>query len=444
MVGKSGQAIVAAALCGTAIPAFAESNADVRAELAALREEIAQMRSSRDATWLDERRAAEVKALVHEVLADADTRATLLQEGLSAGYDKKFFLQSNDGSFRMNIEGQVQMRYIINNQSDRDGAPGESDDTVNGFELRRTKVGFNGHVGSPRIGYDIVLAADRNGGDVLVEDAVLSYELSDRFKVLGGRFKLPFARQELISSKRQLAVDRSSVLEYFTVNRAEQLQLQYSGDAFKVMASFSDGANTGFDDFAEDTAEYALTGRVDVKLAGDWKQASDLAAYEDEFAAFMGGAFHYEQSDEGATGVDSDYWVATVDALVKSGPVSGQAAVFYADGDGDAGGPDDAWGAFVEAGYSLNKQWQPFARWEYLDVDGLDNEVQIATVGVNYHLRGHAAKFTLDAAWKYAGDNPATLGTLNGGEFSDGLGWAGGVNDDEDQVTVRGQFQLLF
>ncbi len=61
-------------------------NVDVAGELEALKAqlqtqqaEIEQLRADRGDTWLNQRRVEEVKALVQEVLADADTRASLLE-----------------------------------------------------------------------------------------------------------------------------------------------------------------------------------------------------------------------------------------------------------------------------------------------------------------------------------------------------------------------------
>jgi len=56
----------------------------------------------------------EVRALVAEMLADADTRSSLLMSGGNAGHDGKFFLADTDGNFRLNVGGQVQFRYIAN------------------------------------------------------------------------------------------------------------------------------------------------------------------------------------------------------------------------------------------------------------------------------------------------------------------------------------------
>jgi len=55
--------------------------------------------------------ADETRALVAEMLADAETRSSLLQNSATAGHDGKFFLASPDGNFRLNIGGQIQFRY---------------------------------------------------------------------------------------------------------------------------------------------------------------------------------------------------------------------------------------------------------------------------------------------------------------------------------------------
>ena len=54
-------------------------NAELESRLAALEAE-------KGAQWLTEQRAEQIRGLVQEVLADADTRASMLQ-GIAAGYD---------------------------------------------------------------------------------------------------------------------------------------------------------------------------------------------------------------------------------------------------------------------------------------------------------------------------------------------------------------------
>ena len=67
--------------------------------------------------------ADEVRAIVAEMLADADTRSSLLQGGGSAGWDDGFFIESGDGSFRLNVGALIQFRYVASFRDD-DGAGG--------------------------------------------------------------------------------------------------------------------------------------------------------------------------------------------------------------------------------------------------------------------------------------------------------------------------------
>ena len=62
----------------------------LRAEVAQLKDSVAELKAAGDDNWLTERRAQEIRGIVEEVLTDADSRAGLLQDGGTAGWDKKF------------------------------------------------------------------------------------------------------------------------------------------------------------------------------------------------------------------------------------------------------------------------------------------------------------------------------------------------------------------
>ncbi|MHC4130325.1 MAG: hypothetical protein ACYSUA_19635, partial [Planctomycetota bacterium] len=66
---------------------------------ARMADEIDELRTEVEDDWLTEQRADEIRNLVSDVLADADTRSSLLQDGMTAGWDEHFFLASPDGRF---------------------------------------------------------------------------------------------------------------------------------------------------------------------------------------------------------------------------------------------------------------------------------------------------------------------------------------------------------
>ena len=93
-----------------------EANNDALAQINELRAEIASLKAQNGENWLTEQRAAEIKGLVQDVLADADTRASLQGGGSTAGYDNGFFIASSDGNFRLNINGGASIRWSLSNR----------------------------------------------------------------------------------------------------------------------------------------------------------------------------------------------------------------------------------------------------------------------------------------------------------------------------------------
>lgn len=438
-------AIAATLVCGLGSSAFAADSADLaaiknemaqlRASNAQLQTQVGQLQGNQQENWLNERRAEEVKGLVREVLADADVRSSMAEGGMTAGYNKKFFLASEDGKFLLNVQGQVQFRYIMNSRPDTTG-----DDYEAGFQLRRTKLKFNGHVGNPKIGYQTVIAFDRNTGTGAMEEAQLSYKLADNLKLVGGRYKNPFMREELTSSSAQMAVERSYFNETFTTGFAEGVGLEWNAsDAIKVAVMFNDGDGSGevstTKDFHNDSTDFGAGGRVDFKLAGDWGQMKDFTSWAGEdFAAFIGAGLYYERAE---SGVNTNYHYGvnyTIDASIESKGLSIFGALSGYNYDGDNGnGDNDAIGAMAQIAYMVvPDKFEPFARMEYMLFNGSD-ETKLATVGFNYYLAKHNAKFTGDVVW--------AMDPING---SSGLGLLGDTGNQDNQMAVRVQFQLLF
>lgn len=440
-------AIVGALATGLAGTAQAQSETDqLRAEMAQMRAELTQLKAQQEGDWMTEARADEVRALINEVLNDANTRATLLQEGQMAGIDSKgkIFLQSSDGDFSMNIGGQLQFRYIFNNVD----AAG-TDESLSAFQFRRTKVKFSGDV-ADAWSYNLVLATDRDGGEVVMEDAYITYGVNDEIDVKFGVMKLPFARQELISSSRQVAADRSLATEFFTLNRSEGVQVAYEKDKLRAWAMLSDGGNNSYSDYnvtgGGAAHDFAFTGRVDYMVIGEDWGASKHAFGQEEKALFIGAAANYGQLEFGAAGVDTQLnW--TVDALFKAANFGVMAAVYGSSSDANPGGTDsDAFGFFGQVDYVINKQWDVFARYDHIDDDTAD-ELNAVTLGVNHHINKNV-KVTGDVIFVMDSDNPDAIGFLADGEDSDGVGMGGNgfgaAATDTDIFILRLQLQLLF
>ena len=390
-------------------------------------------------TWASDA-TAKLRAATDAALADAQTKTDFNAESLSAGHDGKFFLESPEGDFRLNISGQLQARYIANFRN------GNADDAENGFGLRRTKFGFSGHVTQEeKFTYDIGFSVDDDGGETSLEDAKIGYKLADDLKVTLGQFKLPFAREELISSKRQLGADRSVATEFFTLDRSQGFQFDYTGiDNLKIKASLTDGfdnANNDFNNGNDDNSDLVLTARGDYKVFSEGKKNDrDVVAWEGQKLLQLGAAASWSIGDTDDDGGDFEQFTWTIDGLYKEGNFSFIGAFFGLHIDDDDTGSTNDFGLNLGAGYLIDDTIQPFIRYSYIDFDD-EGELNAIEIGFNYFIKKHKAKFTLDAVIFLDELAPP-------GRFPNDPGSGIGVLDDaageDGQVALRAQYQLLF
>ena len=251
--------------------------------------------------WLSNRRAEDIQAIIDGILTDADGRASLLSDGSTAGYDgSNFFLGAVDGVFMMKMFGLFQGRWVgtfRGNETGRTSTSPDDNDEM-GFEFRRIELGFKGHIGGPRLGYLLVLATEDGAAGVeqiIAQDVVLIFALSDNVTLRGGRHFAPLLREELIGGGGSLAVALSYMNNELSIGRAEGISLTYETDSLRAQAFFNDGAGSGggggVNSPHADAVDVALTGRVDIKLDGQWSQWGDFSAWSgDPLAVFVGGA----------------------------------------------------------------------------------------------------------------------------------------------------------
>ena len=400
----------------------------------------------------------EIRAMVADMLADAETRSSLLQSGGTAGHDGKFFLASPDGAFRLNIEGQIQFRYILNFRNDGDGNPPSNvrDDFESGFQTRRTKLNFNGTLYNDFF-YKIQGVFNRNGGGFGLEDAVIGYDYGNGFKLQAGQFKSPFLREELVSSKRQLAVERSFTHSLFNAGRVQGVMLTYSEDAWRTMLSFNDGERTANTDFTTNNqgvgglrggeGDFGFSGRFEYLGGGSWGQFKDFSSPRgsEGLAWMLGAAFEYQDGAADQILDDGGGLVSyTFDGSLEGDGWNAFAAFVgrHVDNEFTDAGSADQYGFVVQGGIFVTDDIEPFVRWDTLIPD-TGEAFNAVTFGANWYIHGHAAKFTLDAQWFL--DAPATVGGFDKAPLAanTGTGFLGsGIEDNE--FVIRAQFQLLF
>ena len=417
-------------------------------------------------------RAADADAIVDKVLRDANSRSQFLQqEGFTAGYTSgKFILQSADGRFVLNPNIGFQFRGVANS---RDGVKnGGSDDTQSGFEVRRLKLAFDGNMFSPDVTYRFQWNTNRKTGSLELDEGWVRYQFHDTpFAIRAGSMGNTWDHETEVSYKRQLAVERSLLHELITsggvggedyVQGVQFLYEREKDDPIRAFVMLHDGfnsRNTNFQDgggggapvLGLKSVDWAVSGRVEYKVDGNWGDYRQYTALNNKKDLLVVGAgFDYEDADNLNAlfhTVDVQWDPQAVQGLSLYAAYVGLYRDFrnVAAGAGVDNTPYD-WGFVVQAGYLLNDQWEVFARYDYTDLDArapagagtlgagarMEDKVHEITVGANYYLYGHNAKFTLDATY-----------LPNGSPFN--LDSAGILSQpaSKDQFVLRGQFQLL-
>jgi hypothetical protein len=420
---------------------------DVYARLAELEAEVAHLRADSAGHWLTEQRAEEIRGLVQDVLADADTRASLLQSDMTAGYDDGFFLGSADGSFRLNFDGHMQFRYVYNYQDDS-----PVDDNRSGFENTRTKLAFHGNVVDSTWIYRVEGNFDPDGGSFDLEDAYIGKVLGDSgWIVLAGQLKVPLLREELVDSSMQLAVERSLVNEEFTGNRTQGVALDFRNEVIHFTGAFTDGhpATGGFNSSAlERDVEISLTARGEWLIDGSWDTFADLTSRPGaESGWLLGAAIHYQQGEYGTPDPEAEVIQFTFDVSAEFGGWNLFGYYVWRSIDDEVSIDVDQMGFVLQGGVYLNDDWEMYGRFEWGDDDSSADDLSVLTIGANRYFSGHRLKWTTDLGYAFNEVSNTWGDTFAGGGLGADAaltGWRTDSTDSDGQFVFRSQIQLLF
>ena len=516
---------------------LAEGLEDMRRKNQSLQGSVNDLQAQLNEKWLSKERADEIRKVAEGVVKDSETRASMQSQPVTAGYgsERGFYIASPDGNFKLNLSGQVQVRYAASFYSDRDDAllnqnPGTAANrgtsaanlaqvnsfkkNVYGFEVRRMKLDFFGHVIDPSWQYRVVLIYNQNSNAIQtpggnnssgtggsstmgLEEAMVIKDLGDGWKLSIGQFKSPFLREEVTSSRRQLAVERSVVNQMFSTKFTQGVMMTHQDDHLVAEVMYNDGGSNGntgaaagfnnaFVSGPSDLnngagfAEWAVTGHVGWLAFGNWKEFRDLSSFVGEdpgllFGAWMNWQRGGEQLNDGALpgngnipmngNADATMLTWSLDASLNMGGanlfgyfVMNTAYSIPASTTND-GGSINNYGAVIQGGYFVTRDVELYGRWEWLATQNVGyNQVtnsattavanvfnagraNIWTVGFNWFLAGRNVKLTSDIGW--------TQGPI---WFNNGIYGAGIAGTDYriepfgggDQIVVRSQLQLIF
>ena len=395
----------------------------------------------------------EVRAIVSEMLADAETRRSLQGEGASLGHDGHFYLGDASGNFRLQISGLLQFRYTLTFRDNTDTAanPALDGDFESGFTASRTRLVFSGNIVEPNLLYKVSGDFYSQGGEFTLQDAWVAYGFENGMLLLFGQYKMPVLWEDVISSWYSLAVDHSVMDAVLGQDWSQGMWLHQPTEHFRWWGGFSDGIRSANTDYNADGADWALTGRLEGKWAGEWSAFDQFTSPPgSEYAGRACIATHW-QDGPSRDGGSSDALLGATDADVF---VKGDGWTCYAVGawlhtDDDAQEYDD-FAAMVQGGFYIpgTDKWEPFVRYDVVLADHdrpQSDPFNTLAAGVNYYLYGTAAKFTFDVQYFMDAtvDNDLVASIANGEPGSRGTR-IGLLPTDDASFTLRFQFQIIF
>ncbi len=321
---------------GTASPPVSMESLMERLEAAEARvstaeAKIADLTAEQDIDWMSQARTEQVRNIVQDVLADADTRASLQGSGATAGYDNGFFIRSSDGNWSLKINGVFQERFNVGHQS------GSSDPTTHtlptggtftlnggssqpidggyntgfGFETTRMALDFSGEIKkkvffdaridwSPYNGggfnneftnanfwsvtpgpggtFRLDYAGTHRGGGISngpIEWAYAGWKVAESTRIQIGRQKFDVMRGFIVKAEDQQAIERSMQTYYWdtsSITNGIKLIEEQEKARFNVMFGNGSTANGSNNSWSVNQHGWAVTGRGELLLGGTWDQ----------------------------------------------------------------------------------------------------------------------------------------------------------------------------
>jgi hypothetical protein len=437
-----------AALAGGCLATSAMAQSDALAQIAELRAQLAAVQAQAGNNTLTEERANEIKSIVRDTLADADTRTSLQGGGAMAGYDNGFFMSSADGNFKLKLGVLEQVRYVW--QFD-------NNDTM-GFENRRTQLAFGGNMFDPSWTYNVVFnysPYDTQYGEAAntfnLADASITKSMDGGLAITAGQFRTPFTRATLVGDGKQLMADYSPTDYNFTAGYQQGIMGSWSSDMFRAMVSIGNGlgGTNGTWAGATNADQFNLAVRAEAKLAGSWSQfAKETSFRGEEFGLLIGAAWLDTDGNGNAPGLGSagsnygstiDNNAVTFDATAFFGGANLSAAYTYANSQDTAGGA--AYGLSVQGGVFVTDGIEGWAGWNYIDGHAAGsvagNWIQ---VGANVYFAKNGCKWSTSVNIPLNDDGDT--GYYYGGAW--GMNTTGPVGAETADTSVLTQLQFMF
>jgi hypothetical protein len=384
LLGVATLTLTSASFAGT------DTNADLQARLEAAETRISELSDATNNNWLNDTRSDEIRGLVHDILADADTRASLQGSGATAGYNGGFTIGSADGNWSMKINGLLQTRWVYMDSDD------PAVDSAWGFDTNRAYLTFSGTIAGD-YGYSIRHDVTNSGSGSEAQWAWGSVGLADGWSLRMGDMLAAESRAQMIDDGYMMALDRAAS---WAQTSGTGVSLDYTSDDVRAWIQlFNNSTTAGVADVGSANANAnVLLGRVEFMVEGNWGQFDQIHSNAGDADGMLFGLTYWTADGGDAatpTVADGDSsW--TADALCQWGGSSLYIGMTnFSDDNTPTGDTSQLQAVFS---MDLEDDWEVYVRYADQDDDSgtttLDGEVW--SFGVNNYWAGQNAKWTIE------------------------------------------------
>ncbi len=321
-----------------------------------------------------------------------------------AGYNKGFFIKTQDEKFKLSITGYTQLMYELEKFEN------DSKDNINTFRVRRARLTFSGNTFTKKLTYKFQL--DLTKPQLL--DAFYQYAaFGESLNVRIGQWTIPMNRQQLVSSSKQQFNDRSLASKEFipgteidadkdgvvekTNKDGRDIGIGVNGKLFNKKLDYEvaimngNGVNT-----VNVNNELMYAGRVSYNVMGDYGYSESDLDHSDDPAVFVGGHGIYNVGEI----TQNKQIFGGFESGLKWKGLSVQGELMLRNTNATGVKDKNDYGYYTQAGYFVvPKKLEVAARASQVFYDGPRNDKAEFSLGVNYFVFKQNVKLQGDYSW---------------------------------------------
>jgi phosphate-selective porin OprO and OprP len=335
----------------------------------------------------DSERALQLFEARHARLAEVTDRPTTRQPASFGWKDGRTTLTTE--SSELVLSNRVQVRFT---HEDPDGG-----EERGSFRIRRAVTKLDGWIYNRNVTYELQVDWTSTASPLL--DANVAYTFGPGLTVKGGQFKVPFARQQIVSSGAQQFVDRSIVTTAFAPGR--DIGVQFSGHAAGKRIEWRSGIfnGGGINRTVNDNGEFLYVARVMYQPWGDVRYSEGDFERTGRPLLAIGAALENNDLRGSTAGNDIDRTTLSTDLTLRYRGLFAFAEYFARGNTPEVGTDFDSSGIQLQAGYFIIPgRFELAGRWGRVDPsDLLPNDSRIETaVAASWYFNRHLAKIQGD------------------------------------------------